>query len=130
MKFSFITVEEFKEIDRIPANERNEILLKNILKLHSIKVVENGLLALQETCVQCSPSTLCEKCLKAIPTAIIEDADDSDDEDGERIDDDEIDSTDEESDSDEENVTDDVNFGYAVWAKYNRTWYPASGFIK
>ena len=53
---------------------------------------------------QCSPSTLCEKCLKAIPTVIIEDTDDPDDEDGEQIDDDELDSTDEKSDSDEDST--------------------------
>ena len=128
-KFSFLVVEDFKQISRVPAKERDEVVLPNILKLHSIKVVEGGLLGHEQTCIKCSASELCAECNVAPPTTAIVEEDEEEDEDGdgERVDDeDHQDASDDESEIDDDhNDTDDTNYGYAVWAKYLRTWYPA-----
>lgn len=123
-KFSFIAVEEFKEFDRIPPKDRDDIPIQSILKVHSIKTVPCGLLAQLQTCTSCSPSILCDKCLELPPTVITEEAEDSED-DGERVCDDDIAITDNDSDSEDDTENTETNFGYAVWAKYYRTWYPS-----
>ena len=124
----FLVVEDFKEISCVPAKERDAIALPNILKLHSIKVVEGGLLGREQTCVKCSPSELCAACNVAPPTTTIaEEVEDDDDKECKRVDDEEHqDASDDESEIDEDhNATDNTNYGYAVCAKYLRTWYPA-----
>ena len=97
------------------------------MKLDSIKIVENGLLALEETCLKCTPSVVCQQCKMASPTVRVQAECDEGEDDGERVyDENDGDATDdEESDSDDE--VSDVNYayGFSVWAKYLRTWYPA-----
>ena len=58
-KFIFMVVENFKEIAQIPAKERE---FPGIMKTHSVKVVNNGLLANEQTCTTCPPSEMCAIC--------------------------------------------------------------------
>ena len=99
------------------------------MKLHSIKVVKGGLLGREQTCVQCTPSQLCVQCAAAPPTVTVpDDGREETDDIGERVRDggEQEEVSDEGSDMDDDhNATDDTSYGYAVWAKYLRTWYPA-----
>ena len=97
---------------------------KVILKIHSIKTVPSGLLAQHQTCRFCSPSVLCDDCLKLPLTVTTEETEDLEDE-GEYLYDEDVAITDNDSDSEDDNDITETNFGYSVWAKYYRTWYPA-----
>ena len=126
-KFSFLHIENFDQIKRVPANERDYIVMPNILKIHSIKAVDGGLLGLEQTCVKCSPSELCTTCVASPPTVVMADEVDDDDSDSEyeRLTEDE-DASDDGSDIEQEHhETESTNYGYPVWAKYLRSWYPA-----
>lgn len=128
-KFTFIVVENFKEIARIPAKERASLAFPGIMKTHSIKIVNNGLLANEQTCTTCTPSEMCAIC-NNLPATVtsntsVIDADDVEQDGTERVDDDEN-ASDEESDIEyDHNATDDTNYGYPIWAKYGQKWYPA-----
>ena len=127
-KFKFLKVEEFGEISRVGSKESDEIYFKDILKIHSIKTVPGGLLAHQETCTSCTPSSLCRNCQNSAPTIAI-DEDDTDESEGEgedeTVNDDDVEISDTDSDTDDDPGNSDINFGSVVWAKYCRTWYPA-----
>ena len=131
-KFTFLVTEEFKPFERIPAAERSVVVFPNILKTHSIKIVNNGLLAREQTCTICLPSMLCEMCKKTPPTVVtVDNESESDDESelGERVygreevEDDPSDNDDE--DDDETIECPGFSVWQSVWAKYYGTWYPA-----
>ena len=90
------------------------------------------MLANEQTCTICTPSEICASC-KNSPATITtnkhsdhaNDAVDDEEVDTERVDDDEH-GSDEESDIKyDHNATDDTNYGYPIWAKYGKKWYPA-----
>ena len=67
-KFKFFVIENCPEIDRVPAEDQTGLPMKDIMKMHSILNIEKGLLAHKVTCIECTPSTMCEKCFKLPPT--------------------------------------------------------------
>ena len=120
-----MVVENFKEIERIPAKEWASLAFPGIMKTHSIKVVNIRLLENEQTCTICTPSEICATC-KNSPATITtnkhsdhaNDAVDNEEVDAEWVDDDEH-GSDEESDIEyDHNATDDTNYGYPIWAKY------------
>ena len=125
-KFSFIVVEDFKEISCILAEERKEIVQPNIMKLHSIKVVKGCLRGREQTCVQCTPSQLCVQCAAAPPTITVQDDGREDTDDiGERFCDAEHkEVSDEGSDTDDDhNATDYTSYAQCaqkaiIWNKF------------
>ena len=135
-KFSFFVVEEFPEINRIPSEKREEIVIKNILSMHSLKNINGTLFAQKLTCTECTPSTFCEDCVKFNPSTINPSSDIVIEtvepleliEQTKRIHDDDIGLSDDDSDLDEifhdENS---ANFrpGDVVWARHQKIWYPA-----
>ena len=60
-KFIFMVDENLK-IAQIPAKERASLAFPGIMKTHSVKVVNNGLLANEQTCATCTPSEMCAIC--------------------------------------------------------------------
>ena len=60
--FDLIHIKEFPYMTRIPPEERDSYLIKNIMSMHSLCTVSDGLLVQHLTCLSCSPSVLCQNC--------------------------------------------------------------------
>ena len=124
-KFQFIHVEEFPEIVRIPANQRQSYRIPNILQIHSIRVIEDGLLAQHLTCVTCTASKLCATCAD-IPASVMTTEEELHSNQNKMYCRDDSDADQSCADSDDEEIyTGSFKAGDIVWAKYQGTWYPA-----
>ena len=139
-KFQFFIVEEFGQTERVQI--RNELVIPQITKIHSIVMSRNDLVARWWTCLECRTNQVCEGC-KASPTvsksSITQkeskkkesdsEAKCSDEEGEENIYDSEDNGYTDQSDSDSEDSNndddDDMGPGDIVWALYGRIWYPA-----
>ena len=129
-KFQFFNIETFGFIDR--KVKRNELVVPEISKVHSIVVSDDKLITNYWTCLQCRINKVCNECLKlkGVPKSsmkvVDEDLDEDDSEDEKFHDSDDDGATDvSDSDESEDEVDEDLGPGDIVWALYGRRWYPA-----
>ena len=130
-KFHFFNVEDFGFIVR--KTKRNELVIPEMSKIHSIVVIGEKLVANYWTCLQCRINKVCSECqkLKGIEKSkmkLLEEEvqDDNSESDNEPFHDSEDDGATDESDSDEsdDDMEEDYVPGDIVWALYGRRWYP------
>ena len=65
-KFKFFVIENFPEIERVPAKDRTGLPVKDILKMHNIQNIGNGLLIQKLACTECTIAVGCQPCSKLI----------------------------------------------------------------
>ena len=124
--FSIFKAVAFPSIERIPASEREGLGFDNIMTAHSIVARQDGLIANQLTCLDCTTSTMCPVCKEEDPViqyrgnSLIEE-EERDDTIFDVSDDGQTDGESDDSDADDQIF----NRGDIVWAMYARTYYPA-----
>lgn len=134
-KFDFLIAEEFGSIER--KLERNELVIPNITKMHSITVLNDTVIASQFSCTECRVSGMCAECEtgKAISKTKMKIADTNEDEqnadaeenqnevlgDSEDEGQTDIEESDLSSDGEDE---DEIQPGDIVWGLLGTIWYP------
>ena len=134
-KFEFCIVESFPEFER--GKKRDELPINCIKELHSMYARDKTLYFLEESCLNCTVSTMCESCLdtpeaktddiaKGVPAKKKTDGGNQDDDNqAENI------AVDEEDERNTDNVSDDesdadecadecLNIGDIIWGKHGR----------
>ena len=125
-KFSFFLVEKFGTFSKRATDNRSYCKVPGIMSQHSMKLVGDGIVMSQWTCLQCEVNKLCSVCSKKkrLGLTTLGDVESNDSQIDDSIQDEsDVGQTDDsESDSDQDNET---NVGDIVWAKYGRFWFPA-----
>lgn len=124
-KFKFFIVEEFGEIEHIETDI--EYPLPGIRSIHSLKLFGHGIIASTLSCLNCTAASLCATC-KEKPLAVEgENSEEEEDLAVEPTREDEDDLNDSDRDGTDESESDSECFspGDIVWAKYQRTYFPA-----
>lgn len=125
-KFSFFIIEEFPEISRPDNAEREAYVIKDISKMHSFQLSDDGIRVRRVSCVACTARQMCNDCLST-PPAVEFDDESSDDDTSNVVCQDEPGSDSEDSDSEEDDsrMNEKLRTGDIVWACYKSVWYPA-----